>query len=128
MTYLKALVLLTCAASLAACASPAPAKPRAPRGGDTGVVLASPSWLNGAFGGVSRDECETGCRAIQRNAALRPSDPWIGTVGVRSLLGQSCEAGMGLCVPNPLPSEDSRATSLDGARDVGVGLWLKLDF
>jgi hypothetical protein len=130
--YSKIATLAVVATALSACASQAPVRPRAPRGGDdSGVVLASSSWLNGTLGGSPAERPVTGNCAVRTNCALQPTDPWLGTVGVRSLLGDSCEAGMGLCVPNPFPSSSSRATSpatVDRVRDVGVGVWLKLDF
>lgn len=128
---LRIATLATVAAALSACASQATVRPRAPEGGDGALVLASSSWLNGTLGGSAGECTRTGDCAVRSNRALQPTDPWLGTVGLKSFFGGSCEGGMGLCLPNPFPSSSSRAPAaapLDRGREVGVGLWLKFDF
>src|SRR5439155_24266807 len=107
------LVALTVLAStLGACASQA----RAPRlehagrssAGDStpGVVLCSSRWLNGSFGPACSETPRVGVGALEPTPtprALVPTDPWLGTIGLRGQSG-ACEVGMGFCVPNVLSS------------------------
>ena len=128
---LAAAALAAAAVALCACAGPDGRRSEARRGGGTGVVLSSSSWLNGSFGESSGADARVpgGASGIRANKALKPDDPWLGAVGVRSVLGPDCEAGMGVCVPNPFPSANATQPTLAArAREVGLGVWLKLDF
>lgn len=121
----RVLPLVAAALAISACAS----RDDRPHGtcttGST-VVLASSGWLNGSLEPRNPDESCVGCRAVVGNAALRPDDPWLGTIGLRLLPGD-CEVGMGLCVPNVL-SSSAQTQPVSRARDVGVGAWLSFDF
>lgn len=124
---LARLVLAAGSAGLAGCASAGPdAAPRGPA--HFGVVLASPGWLNASLETWRPEVSCTGGRAATRNRALRPDDPWLGTVALRRLLPGEYELGVGVALPNPLPASDSSPIASDRPTDLAVGVWLSLDF
>lgn len=112
---------------IAGCASTArEPMPAAADHADTGFVASSPAWLSGAL--AEADPGEVGARAAGSNVALRPPNPWLGTIGLRRSLGQGSEVGVGVCLPSNASSVTAPTGLGDRARAVGVGVWLGFGF
>ena len=63
---------------------------------------------------------------MKDNPAIRPNDPWLGTVGVRPVTGAGYEFGTALCLPRwDAPARD---TGFDPTRRLGIGVWFQFDF
>ena len=110
-------------AGLTACAS---AQHEGYRPPEPEFVVGSNGWISGALlpSGPATDG--VGCHSAWRNHALRAEDPWVGTIGVRQELPGDCELGLGLALPSSyFGVSESLADQPD---DLGVGLWLKIDF
>jgi len=124
-TSLAALVV---AASVASCASPV-GKADLERCEERGFVVGSSAFFSCALETPETRSEETGGRAAAANPALRPDDPWLGTIGLRSLLAGEYEYGLGVCVPNPYSTRIGQQSFLaDRGRSLGVGAWLQFDF
>jgi hypothetical protein len=125
--FRHALAALVAVSALTACGSVgAPAPER--RHEQAGFVVASTAWLTGATSTSERAE-ESACAAYAPvNPALQPDGPFLGTIGVRSLLPGSYEYGFGICVPNSTISHVEQQLAPDSLRSIAVGVWLKFDF
>lgn len=118
--------LLALCVGLTACASAnAPEGYRPP---EPALVVGSNGWLSGALRPSDPAADPTGCHSAWRNLALRANDPWLGTIGLRQELPGDCELGLGIALPSSyfgLERTDSLAAKPD---DLGIGVWLKIDF
>jgi hypothetical protein len=123
----SAALALTLLASLSAGCASSSGKDRG-SGYAPGLVLSSPGWLNGTFAQPEQSTSAPSAPQYVGNAALRPRDPWIGTIGLRQRLSDAYEVGLGLAVPNPFTDTTQSPVAAERARDLGVGVWLKFDF
>jgi len=127
LTFLRLAAVVVAAAALSACASTGGHRePQRPA--DTAFVVRSSGWLNGNFETPDAPEPSAPTRAPGESPALHVTSPWIGTIGLRQLLPGDWEIGLGVAVPNPYSPLAQTLPPTDRFRDVGVGIWLKLDF
>jgi hypothetical protein len=111
------------AALLTACAS---RKPRdAPENVEMTPFAASTSWLGGdrSKEGTERAGFESA------SPSMRPTDPWVGAVGLKFGVRDQYEVGVGLCVPtSAVGGYAVDFAEIGRARDTAVGVWVKFDF
>jgi hypothetical protein len=121
------LAVLAAASALTACGSvgPGPAERRRPQ---AGFVVQSSDWLTGAMTTTERTDDAGRSAYAPVNPALQPDGPWLGTIGVRSLLPGSYEYGFGVCLPNSAISYLEQQIAPDPLRSIAVGVWVKFDF
>ncbi len=117
------------ATSLSACASVDADSPNRRRE-STGFVVASSGWLSGATASTERTDDPGRSPSTPTSPALQPDGPWLGTIGVRSLLPGKYEYGLGICLPTSTLalSNVEQHISSDPLRAVAIGVWLKFDF
>ena len=127
LARLAAVAVAAAATVLSGCASNA-GRLDAERPADTAFVVRSSGWLNGNFETPDAPEPSAPTRAPGESPALHVTSPWIGTIGLRQLLPGDWEIGLGVAVPNPYSPLAQTLPPTDRFRDVGVGIWLKLDF
>lgn len=103
-------------------------RPGRERPADTAMVVQSSGWLNGVF--ESREGPEAGgvAPAPGTNPAIQAKGPWLGTIGLRQLLAEHCEIGLGVAVPNPLAENLEMLPATERFRDAAVGIWLGIRF
>lgn len=120
---------LAAALSAAGCATSPSRDPfaPAPRDNRSGVMVGSSGWLNGSLESPEGPNC-VGAHAVSGNAALRPYDPWLGTIGLRQCRPGEYEFGFGLCLPGASSRSAEGSATPDRSGDVGVGGWLSFDF
>jgi hypothetical protein len=120
--------LLAVCAGLTGCASAYPDHASMPLP-QPEFVVASNAWISGALRPSDRDADPVGCHSAWRNLALRAEDPWLGTIGLRQVLPNACELGVGIALPSSyFGVQRSDALAARPADDLGIGLWLKIDF
>src|SRR5262245_14833648 len=122
----RAMLLALCM-GVTACASAA-RDGGVPRPPEPELVVGSNGWISGALLPSNPESDHVGCHSAWRNLALRAEDPWVGTIGVRQVLADDCELGLGIALPSSyfgVQRSDSLSTKPD---DLGIGLWLKIDF
>lgn len=120
----RAMLLALCV-GMTACASAAHDGVHSP---ETEFVVGSNGWISGALLPSNQEADTVGCHSAWRNHALRPEDPWVGTIGLRQELPGDCELGVGIALPSSYFGAQL-SDSLSARPDhLGVGLWLKIDF
>lgn len=118
--------LLALCVGLPACASAArdeafhPAEPE--------FVVGSNGWISGALSPSDPTTAPVGCHSASRNLALRAEDPWLGTIGLRQELTGDCELGLGIALPSSYFGPQRSDSLAARPNDLGIGLWLKIDF
>jgi hypothetical protein len=123
----RVLAVLAAASAPAACGSVGADRPGR-RHAQASFVVQSSDWLSGATVTPERgDEPVRGAYASV-NPTFQPDGPWLGTIGVRSLLPGSYEYGVGICLPNSTISFLEQQIAPDPVRSIAVGVWLKIDF
>ena len=87
------------------------------------LVLCRSGWFGTALECSKAWDDPVSIRDATTNRAIKPRDPWIGTVGVKSGVENAYEYGLGVCVPNP-----GGSAPFETGRTVGLGCWVTLDF
>jgi hypothetical protein len=129
LTVPRVAAAIVAAAALGACASQDPTAAGGSRDAETRVVLSDSRWLDGRMEPNVAPQTSVVPRSVRANTRLDPTEPWIGTIGLRSALSKYWEFGLGVCVPNPTSGREGAAPVLaDRVRELGVGIWLKFDF
>ena|SRR5215831_5687301 len=85
----------------------------------------STSWLGGdrSKEGTERAGVESA------SPSMRPTDPWVGAVGLKFGVREQYEFGVGLCVPTSAVGGTSvDFAEIGRARETAVGVWVKFDF
>jgi hypothetical protein len=120
----RAMLLALCV-GMTACASAAHdgARPTEPE-----FVVGSNGWISGALLPGDQHGDTVGCHSAWRNHALRAEDPWVGTIGLRQELTSDCELGVGIALPSSYFGVQQSASLTARPDDLGIGLWLKIDF
>ena len=122
-----AVAAILAAASLSACASVGADSPNRRRE-STSFVVASTGWLSGATAATEPTDDLGRPPVTPTNAALKPDGPWLGTIGVRSLVPGKYEYGLGVCLPTSTISYVEQDIATDPFRSIAIGVWLKFDF
>ena len=119
--------LLALCVGLTACASAAPERAALPLR-QPELIVGSNAWISGALRPSDAEADTVGCHSAWRNVALRAPDPWLGTIGLRQSFPGDCELGVGIALPSSFFGASRTIPLSDRPGDLGVGVWLKLDF
>jgi hypothetical protein len=92
------------------------------------LVVRDTGWIRGSRESWDPAGEDVGAKTPPANPAMRPEDPWVGSVGVRPISGPGYEAGAGVLIPADYVTANQPANSPEAVRATGVGLWLILDF
>src|SRR5262245_61948142 len=117
--------LIALCAGLTACASASHEGVRPP---EPEFVVGSNGWISGALLPSDPSADAVGCHSAWRNLALRADDPWVGTIGLRQELTGDCELGVGIALPSSYFGVQRADALSEKQHDLGIGVWLKLDF
>jgi hypothetical protein len=117
--------LLALCVGLTACAS---ASRDGMRASEPELVIGSNGWISGALRPSESEADTVGCHSAWRNVALRAEDPWLGTIGLRETFPGDCELGVGIALPSSYFGAVRTDSLAERPADLGIGLWLKIDF